>query len=50
MKEVGRLTYRLFKKLYQHYKNEFDKEMLMKATNTTYQKLKEKAEESDRWF
>ena len=50
IKEIGRLTFRLFLKLYQHYKNDFDKEMLMKASNTTYKKLKEKAELSDKYF
>ena len=49
-KEIGRLTFRIFLKLYQHYKNDFDKEMLMKASRTTYKKLKEKQEESDKWF
>lgn len=49
-KRVGRLTFRLFLKLYQHYKNEFDKEMLMKTTSTTYKKLKEKQELSDKYF
>ena len=49
-KRIGRLTIRTFLKLYQHYKNEFDKEMMMKASNTTYKKLKEKQEESDKWF
>lgn len=49
-KEIGRLTFRLFLKLYQYYKDDFDKEMIMKASNTTYKKLKEKAEESDKWF
>ena len=47
---TGRLTLRLFLKLYQYYKDDFDKEMLMKASNTTYKALKEKAEESDKWF
>lgn len=49
-KETGRLTIRLFLKLYQHYKDDWDKEMIMKASNTTYKKLKEKANESDRYF
>jgi hypothetical protein len=49
-KEIGRLKFRLFLKLYQYYKDDFDKEMIMKASNTTYKKLKEKAEESDKYF
>ena len=49
-KEIGRLTIRMFLKLYQYYKDDFDKEMLMKSSNTTYKKLKEKSEESDKWF
>ena len=50
IKEIGRLKIRIFLKLYQHYKDDFDKEMLMKASNITYKKLKEKAEESDKYF
>ena len=49
-KETGRLTYRLFLKFYQCYKDTFDLEMMMKINNTTYRKLKEKSEESDKWF
>lgn len=50
IKETGRLTLRLFLKFYQCYKDTFDLEMLMKASNTTYKKIKEKQEESDKWF
>ncbi len=49
-KETGRLTLRRFLRFYQCYKDTFDLEMLMKASNTTYKKLKEKQEESDKWF
>lgn len=49
-KETGRLTLRLFLKYYQCYKNTFDLEMMMKASNTTYRKIKEQQEESDKWF
>ncbi len=49
-KEVGRMTLREFKAEYQIYKNDFDLEMLLKATRTTYQKAHEKAMQAEEWF
>lgn len=49
-KETGRLTLKSFLKYYQCYKDTFDLEMLMKASNTTYKKIKEQQELSDKWF
>lgn len=37
-KEIGRLTITTFNKLYKHYKDDFDYELLLKTTNTTYEK------------
>ena len=39
---VGKLTYFEFTKLYEHYKNDFDMELMLKASNTTYGKLAKK--------
>lgn len=50
IKETGRLTLKSFLKFYQCYKDTFDLEMLMKANKMTYKKIKEKQEESDKWF
>ena len=49
-KETGRLTYRLFSKLYQHYKNNFDLEMQMKTKNVTYSELFKRQQQEDEWF
>ena len=49
-KQIGRLTMTLFNKYYDHYKNTFDFEMLLKTSGTTYQKAYDKAHESDEWF
>lgn len=49
-KEVGRLTLRTFNKLYQCYKNDFDLEMRLKASNVTYKELEEKQIENEEWF
>lgn len=44
------MTLRLFYKLYKHYKNTFDVEMLMSASQTTYEKLRIKSQKSDLWL
>lgn len=49
-KEIGRMTLTLFNKLYDHYKNLFDFELMLSKTGTTYKKAYEKANESDRYF
>jgi len=49
-KEVGRLTLRTFNKMYQLYKNDFDMEMRLKNSNTTYQELEKKQIEDEEWF
>lgn len=50
MEQVGRITYALFSRLYQHYKNDFDIEMRLKASNTTYAELEERAMREEQWF
>jgi len=49
-KESGRLTLRQFSNFYQHYKDNFDLELLLKASNTTYAKLRAKQLESEEWI
>ena len=49
-KESGRLTYRQFSNLYQAYKDNFDYELYLTLTRTTYQEVKKKSEKSEEWF
>lgn len=49
-KESGRLTLRQFLNYYQHYKDNFDLELMLKASNTTYAKLRAKQLESEEWI
>lgn len=49
-KETGRLTIREFNKLYQIYKDDFDYELLLTLTKTTYAKAKIKAMQQEEWF
>lgn len=48
--EVGRLTLREFNAEYQLYKDDFDLELMLKATNTTYAQAKIKAQRAEEWF
>ena len=45
-----RLTLRQFNKEYQIYKDDFDLELLLRLTRTTYEKAKFKAQQSEEWF
>lgn len=49
-KETGRLTLKLFNKLYQHYKDNFDLELSLKLNRKTYASLELEQEESEEWF
>lgn len=49
-KEVGRLTLRRFRGLYQAYKDTFDIETRLRASGTTYARLEAKAESDEEWF
>lgn len=49
-KETGRLTLTTFNKLYQHYKDNWDLEMLMTASRKTYKDVHEKQQQSEEWF
>lgn len=48
--EVMRLTLRQFKKEYQIYKDDFDLELMLRLSRTTYEKAKEKAQQAEEWF
>ena len=48
--EVGRLTLREFNREYQLYKDDFDFELMLKATNITYARAKEQARQADEWL
>lgn len=49
-KEAGRLTLRQFNRYYQSYKDNFDLELKLKASNTTYAELRAKSLESEEWI
>lgn len=49
-KETMRLTLREFNAEYKIYKNNFDYELLLRATNTTYAKAQQKATQAEEWF
>ena len=49
-KETGRLTLTTFNKLYQHYKDNWDLEMLMTASRMTYKDAHEKQQQNEEWF
>lgn len=49
-KETGRLTLRMFSKLYQHYKDNFDIEMRLKNANVTYEDAFKEQQEDEEWF
>lgn len=49
-KEVGRLTIREFNAEYQLYKDNFDFEMLLTATRTTYAKAKQNSQKAEEWL
>lgn len=44
------MTLTTFNKLYQHYKDTFDREMILTASHTTYKKIQLKSYESDKYF
>lgn len=43
--ETGRLTLRLFNKLYGYYKADWSREMIMAASRQTYESIREKIRE-----
>lgn len=49
-KETGRLTLTIFNKFYQHYKDNWDLEMLMTVSRKTYKDVREKQQQSEEWF
>jgi hypothetical protein len=49
-KETGRLTLTMFNKLYKHYKDMWDMEMLLTQTKTTHEQAYNKAQKDEEWF
>lgn len=49
-KEVGRLTLRRFRGLYQAYKDTFDTETVLRASGSTYAKAEAEAQQDEEWF
>ena len=49
-KEVGRLTLRRFRALYQAYKDMFDIETRLRASGSTYAKLEAQSMSEEEWF
>lgn len=49
-KETGRLTIKLFNRLYQHYKDNWDLEMRLSKANKTYAEIHAKAQNAEEWF
>lgn len=49
-KEAGRLTIRVFNLYYKHYQDNFDLELRLYKSNTTYAELKAKQLASEEWF
>ena len=49
-KSAGRITLTTFLKLYNHYKEDFDLELMLNKSRTTYAKLRKKVQKSEEWF
>ena len=46
-KEVGRMTLGKFMRLYQHYKDTFDIELVLKSRGITYSQLQTRSEKAE---
>lgn len=49
-KETGRLTLKMFNKLYEHYKNNWDYEMKLSNANMTYKEAFIKSQQEEEWL
>ena len=49
-KETGRLTLHMFGKMYSHYKDDFDLEMKLRSSDTTYKQLFIQSQKDEEWF
>lgn len=49
-KDTGRLTLTLFNKLYSHYKADWDLEMKLRASRTTYEQAYIKTQKAEEWL
>lgn len=48
--ETGRLTLAMFKRLYSHYKNDWDYEMRLRNANVTYAEAFIKSQKEEEWL
>lgn len=49
-KEVGRLTITTFNRLYGHYKDDFDLEMMLNKAGMTYFEAYAQSQKAEEWF
>ena len=49
-RETMRLTLREFNQEYQIYKDDFDYELCLRLTRTTYEQAKQKARQAEEWI
>lgn len=49
-KETGRLTLRMFGRLYQHYKNDYDLELRLWKADKTYADAHRMSQQDEEWF
>lgn len=49
-KETGRLTITMFNRLYGHYKDTWDFEMMLTRTGTTHKDAYVRSQKSEEWF
>lgn len=50
LKETGRLTLTMFNRLYGHYRDMWDMEMMLLQSKTTYAAAHSKAQKDEEWF
>jgi hypothetical protein len=50
LKEIGRMTLTTFNRLYEEYKKDFDLELMLDKSRTTYRTAEEKARRAEEWF
>ena len=50
LRETGRITLTLFNKLYMHYRNSFDYELMLQKLGKTYAEADQAANDAEEWF
>lgn len=49
-REVGRMTLTMFNRMYKHYKDDFDLELLLHKSGMTYEQAFTKAQQDEEWL